>query len=378
MSCELDDSQYSDCLQFASPSNHPNTPTRIQFQDAMTACSDAFLISPLPVLRHFTTGSAPPDNSPQHIPRAESFYRSISFPSTPLRPRGVFPPSLCFQQPYCLDSAPYTGSWLEQQLSSSPSPLSKVPPVSGCGLSPPTHKPEGTPFDHHFNLTQPWSSSGPDISPIARRTSDGNATYSPCEAGNFCHRFSGGACLTSPWLPMEKPSFYSDPQTFSPDRTSTPVMHSSGLAWSPVSSLSALTSLSSSERPSNDNIPDGRSCASPMCSPISGWNPTTDRYSKDHHELSSASRGSHCTTPHLRSRKRQLPENHDEELLSGRTKRACTVGRNAGSLTSQILETHSATPSQRCLPPEVSCHPGFSLFYRRYPISSFLQLDGEE
>ncbi|OAX41771.1 hypothetical protein K503DRAFT_451198 [Rhizopogon vinicolor AM-OR11-026] len=387
MSYSLDDSQCSDCPQLIYPSNDPiDVPTPIQFQcdkraDAMTTCSDAFIISPL--TRYFTTNSAP-DDSPQHIlyqcPPPESFCRYTSLPSTPLRPSAVSPPP-CFQQLSRVYSAPYTASWVEQQLSSSPSPLSKVPPVPGCALSPPIHKAEGTPFDLHFNLSQSWNSSTPDMSPIARRTSDGNATYSPRKGGNSCRRFSEGSCLATPWLLMDKlPSLNpSKSHVFSPGRISNLVTHASGLSWSPVSSLSALTPLSSPECSISDNVPSDSWSRAPT--PIAGWNPTTDRYSKDNHELSPASRGSLRTTRHLvsvRSRKRPLPKDHNDELFSCRMKRARTVDLHAVGLTSQPLETHSGIPSQRCLPPEVSRHPEFPLFYRRYPVSSFLQLDDQE
>jgi hypothetical protein len=305
----------------------------------------------------------------------------MSFPSTPLR-LCVSSPSPRFQRLSRVYSAPYTGSWVEQELSSSPSPLSKVPPIPGCGPSPPILKLEGTPFDRHFNLSQPWSSSSPDMSPIARKTSDGNPTYSPREGKNSCHRFSGGSDLASPWLPMGKlPCLNSsESRTFSPDCTSSPAMHASGLSWSPVSSLSTLTSLSSPDRSISDDVPDAQSCTLPTRSPIFGWNPTTDRYANDINELEFTPRDSLCTASRLvpvRNRKRALPEDHDEELPAGRTKCARTIGPNVVGLTSQTLATLPGIPSQRRLPPEISPHPGFPLLYRRYPISSFLQLDDE-
>ena len=359
MSCEFDDLHYSDYFQCDNQG------------DPRSACSDTFLISP--VMRDFSTTPDPPDESAQHIlSLPESFCRSISRPSTPLRPVDVFPPSPCLQHLYCLYSSAYTGSCLDHQLSSSPSPLSKVLPVPACGLSPQIHAAEGTPFDHHFNLTQSWNSCGPDISPIARKTSDRSAPYSPRVAGNPC-------CLPAPRMPMDKPS--SNPfesQTFPPDRTLTPVMHANGLSCSPVSSLSALSSPSSPEHSSGDVISDGLFCAIPMPSPISGWSPTADRYSNVHRELASASRGSRSVSTHLRCRKRPLPENHDQELPSCHTKRAHNVGPDLVDLTCQVLGTHSGIPSQRRLPPEVSHHPGFSLFYQRYPISSFMKLDDGE
>lgn len=370
---------YSDCLQlFVSPNNDPNSPARIQFQcdaraNAMTTYSDAFLTNISPVMRHFTTSSA--DCSAQLIlyqcPRPEGFYRSMSLSSTPLP---------CFQQLSRMYSAPNTGSWVEQLLSSSPSPLPKVPTAPRCDISPPIHTAEGTPFDRHFDLSHSWNSFSPGVSPITRRTSDGNVTPLH-EGGNSCYRFSGGSHFEPPWPLMDKlPSLISFKRcAFSPDRTSSSLVHASGSSWSPVSSLSDLTPLSSPERSINDDVPDGWSHAHPIRSPVPAWNTTTDRYSKDSHELGSPSRRSLHAARHLvsaRSRKHLPSEDRDEELPSDRTKRARTVGPNV-SLTSQPLETYSGIPSKRRLPPDVSCHPGFSLFYRRYPISSFLEIDDE-
>ncbi|KAG1750638.1 uncharacterized protein EDB91DRAFT_1108566 [Suillus paluster] len=345
----------------------------------MTTCSDAPLVST--PMRLSTMGSAPPVSGPEidfQRPRAESFFRFISMPSTPLRRYGVWSSSPGFQQLSCVYSAPYTESWAEQQLSSSPSPLPKIPTLPSCCLSPSTHNAEGTPFDRHFNLSQSWQSSDTDISPIARRMSD---DAFPREGGDSSHRFSGGSCVASPWSLMQKlPALYSSgPRTFSPE---SPAMHASERSWSPVSCLSALTPLSSPEHPFSDNVPGGLSCVSPTRSPIFGRNATTD-HSKDNHGLESTFRRSLRTASRVasvRSCKHPLPENHDEKLPSGRTRRAHTYGGpTATGLTSQTQEAQSfAISSQRRLPPEVSRSSDFSLFYRRYPISSFLQLDADE
>ncbi|KAG1879925.1 hypothetical protein F4604DRAFT_539294 [Suillus subluteus] len=390
MFCEVDGFHYSDCLELPS-SNPPTSPARLQFQRdkyayAMTICSDAPPVST--AMRHFITGSIPPSSGQDilfQFPRVESFFRSISMPSTPLRRHGMSASSPGFQQLSRVYSAPHTESWVEQQLSSSPSPLPKIPPLPGRGLSPSILNAEGTPFDRHFNLSQSWHSSDLDMSPIARRMSDDNTTASPRESARQSNQSSGGSCVPSPWSLMEKiPSLHSfGHPTFSPGFTSSPVMHASERSWSPVSSLSALTPLSSPERPLSNNVSGGLSCASSLCSPIFGQNSTTARHSKDNRELDSTSRRSLRTASRavlVRSPKHPLPDDHDEKQPSFRTKRTRTSGGpTAVDLTSQTQEPKSlGIPSQRRLPSEVSRHPDFPLFYRRYPISSFLQLDSEE
>lgn len=390
MFCEVDGSHYSDCLELPS-SNPPTSPAPLQFQRdkyayPMTICSDAPSVST--AMRHFIMGSSPPSSGQDilfQFPPAESFFRSISMPSTPFRQYDMSASSPGFQQLSRVYSAPHTESWVEQQLSSSPSPLPKIPPLPDCGLSPSILNGEGTPFDRHFNLSQSWHSSDPDMSPIARRMSDDNTTASPRESARPSNQTSGGSCVPSPWSLMEKiPSLHSfGHPAFSPGFTSSPVMHVSGRSWSPVSSLSALTPLSSPERPLSDNVSGGLSCASSLCPPIFGQNSTTARHSKDDRGLYSTSRRSLRTASRavlVRSPKHPLPDDHDEKQPSCRTKRTRTSGDpTAVDLASQTQELKSlGIPSQRRLPSEVSRHPDFPLFYRRYPISSFLQLDSEE
>ncbi|KAG2127602.1 uncharacterized protein EDB93DRAFT_201986 [Suillus bovinus] len=390
MLCEIDGSHYYGSLEF--PSSNPTTsPARLQFQrdkyaHAMTICSDAPPVSMS--VRHSTMGSIAPSSGQDislQLPRAENFLRSISMPSTPSRRYTMSASSPAFQQLSRVYAAPYTESWVEQQLSSSPSPLPKIPPLPGCGLSPSTLNAEGTPFDRHFKLSQSWHNSDPDMSPIARRISDDNITTFLPESGHPSNQSSGGSCVPSTWSLMEKlPSLHSfGHPTFSPGFASSPAMHVSERSWSPVSCLSALTPLPSPERPLSDNVSGGLSSASSLCSPILGQNSSTARHSRDNHGLYSTSRRSLRTASRavlVQSSKHPLPADHDEKRLSCRTKRARTSGDpTAVDLTSQIQEPkYLGIPSQRRLPSEVSRHPDFPLFYRRYPISSFLQLDTEE
>ncbi|KAG2354246.1 hypothetical protein BDR07DRAFT_627381 [Suillus spraguei] len=388
--CEVDGSHRSDYLELSNP---PASPARLQFQRdkyayAMTLCSDAPFVST--AVRHSTIDSIPPSSGQDvlfQFPRAESIFRSISMPSTPSRRYGVSASSPGFQQLSRVYPTPYTESWVEQQLSSSPSPLPRIPPLPDCGLSPSTLNAEGTPFDRHFDLSQSWHSSDPDMdmSPIARRISGDNATASPRESRHSSNQSSGGSFVPGPWPSMKKklPSLHSfGHPTFSLGFTSSPVMHVSERSWSPVSSLSALTPLSSPERPLGDNFSGGLSCASSPCSPIFGQNSTTQR-SKKNRGLDVTSRRSFRIASRaviVRSPKHPLADDHDEKQPSCRPKRARTSGDlTAIDFTSQTLEPKSpGIPSQRRLPSEVPRHPDFPLFYRRYPISSFLQLNAEE
>ncbi|KAG1871794.1 hypothetical protein DFJ58DRAFT_470279 [Suillus subalutaceus] len=182
---------------------------------------------------------------------------------------------------------------------------------------------------------------------------------SPRESARQSNQSSGGSCVPSPWSLMEKiPSLHSfGHPTFSPDFTSSPVMHASERSWSPVSSLSALTPLSSPERPLSNNVSGGLSCASSLCSPIFGQNSTTARHSKDNRELDSTSRRSLRTASRAvlaRSPKHPLPDDHDEKQPSFRTKRTRTSGgptavdlylSDSGAQISR--HTVSASPSLR-------------------------------
>jgi hypothetical protein len=234
-------------------------------------------------------------------------------------------------------------------------------------------------------LSQSWHSSDPDMSPIARRISDDNTTASTRGSGHPSNQSSGGSCVPSPWSLMEKlPSLHSfGHPTFSSGFNSSPVMHATERSWSPVSSLSALTPLSSPECRLSDGVSGDLSCASSLCSPIFGQNSTTERHSRGNRGLNSTSRHALRTASRavlVRSPKHPLPDDHNEKQPPCRTKRARTSGGpTAIDLTSQAQEPESlGIPSQRRLPPEVSHHPDFPLFYRRYPISSFVQLDAEE
>lgn len=289
-------------------------------------------------------------------------------------------------------TTPFSMANMQMVFSPSPLPVSQVSPLFFPEISPPSQGSGSTPFERQFigEFSREWNNLNTQISPVLRNTYS-SLSLSPTASSNT-------GLLGSPFKPDHGPTLQDSQDAVGRvsliDRFISAAADESGATnnicfsnsssqdrSSPLSDLSDLTSLSSS-----DNFECGLDprISSPPTSPVvekpsrSKRSNTQYSYHLRNSErepfsspstLSSCSRCSDYRPAKGTGRKRKRSQSCDGDEIQGRRKKRRFL--EASEPSSSHSSSSLGMVIRRNLPADVPYHSQFPLLYLRFPVSSY-------
>ncbi|EIW77829.1 hypothetical protein CONPUDRAFT_75615 [Coniophora puteana RWD-64-598 SS2] len=261
-----------------------------------------------------------------------------------------------------VSSTPTQGVRVNDELASSPSPLTKYLSPAYDGISPPMAG-SRTPFERHFtsfasNFGNPWTSPV-DCSPVDRGS---RATVS-----------SSPGCLSTTASPESPNPADSSEPTPSPQSSQT-------LFSSPLTEVSSLTQLSSPHH--SDKLPSSsrRSRAA-----------RKSYLEEGHSDDNSSDSSFKLTPPHHQKRRRDDSADslkYSSSRRQGKRRRVSGPADKNHTRMSQRGRPSATKSSHTCSSPPViqqrsfgstiPVKPEYSLFYRRFPVSPYYKCEGDD
>lgn len=293
---------------------------------------------------------------------------------------------------------------MQTVFSPSPLPVSRAPSLVFPEISPPSQGSGSTPFERQFvgDFSREWNNISTQISPVARRDTHSSFSLSPTfpNAGETPSRIDYGPTSQDSQDAIGRVSLINRFISAAADESATieDDTHLLTLPFqdrsTPLSDLSDLTSLSSPE--SSDHFGRGLDLrsSSPPTSPTAE-RPNDLRQSNIQHNnqppnpaRESSSSQSTRSSPHSRDsdyqpakgttgcKRKRVSRSRDGDEIPIKRKKTQPTG--AAKTTSTGAKPSLGSLTRRRLPTNISCHPQFSLFYQRFPVSSYLRLtDGK-
>ena len=316
--------------------------------------------------------------------------------STPDRP-GARPPWPCMRAYSPTTSTPRSlvtpiSSLPNRRMAFSPSPLpvSQVPSLVFPEISPPSQGSGSTPFERQFvgDFSREWNNIHSLISPVARNSHSSFFSPTFSNAGGTPSRIDcvptsqdsqdavGRVSLIDKFISAAADEFATTENdiplaTFSTRDPSSPLSDLSDLTplSSPESSdrFGRRLDLQSSSPPTSPTVERPNDPRKSDQLPKSGREPlrrSTRGSSRSHDSDYQPAKG---TTG---SKRKRASQSRDGDDIPNKRKRT----RSAPELTSTDANSSLETSTRRRLPTNTPYHPQFSLFYLRFPASSYLRL----
>jgi len=277
---------------------------------------------------------------------------------------------------------------MQMVFSPSPLPVSQVPSLVFPEISPPSQGSGSTPFERQFasEFSREWNNIHSQISPVARRNSLSSPTFS--NAGGTPSMSNYGPTSQNSQGAVGRVSLIdrfisaaADEPAATENDVSFPTFSSQDRS-SPLSDLSDLTpppspglDLRSSSPPTSPTVerPNDLRKPSMRCSdqpPHPGRKPPSSRSTRSSSRTRDPDYQPAKGTTGCKRKRASRSRDGDETP----TRHKKTRSARTSDSTSTDINPSLGTLTQRRLPTDVPYHPQFSLFYLRFPVSSYLRL----
>lgn len=294
---------------------------------------------------------------------------------------------------------------MQTVFSPSPLPISQVPSLVYPEISPPSQGSGSTPFERQFvgDFSLEWNNVHTQISPVARRNFRSSFSLSPTflNAGGTPSRTDYGSTSQDSQDAVGRVSLIDRFISAAADEPATiendvhfPTLSFQDRSTTPLSDLSDLTSLSSPDSSDHFGLELDLRSSSPPTSPTAE-RPNDLRQSNIQYNNQPPNSGREPSPSQL-TRSSSHFRNSDYQPAKGTTgckRKGTSQSRDGDEIPIKRKKTRSAgapetgstdaksslgTLTRRRLPTNIPYHRQFSLFYLRFPVSSYLRLaDGK-
>lgn len=302
----------------------------------------------------------------------------------------AYPPTTSTPRSLVMPSPSLSMEKMQMVFSPSPLPTSQVPSLVFPDISPPSQGSGSTPFERQFvgNFSQGWNNINTQISPVLRKSFYSSFSLSP-NAGGTPFETDDGPAFQDSQDAVGRVSLIDRFKSAAADEPSSTVPFSTFSSQdrsSPLSDLSDLTSLSSSDEFGHGF---GMRSSSPPTSPTNDLRQSDIHYSDQPNSgrepfISRSTRSSSRSPDSdyqpakgtIGCKRKRTSQSRDGSGKPSRRKKARFASAPHPSLTEPSSSLGKLM--RRRLPTNVPCHAQFSLLYLRFPVSSYLRLaDGK-